>query len=92
MMPVNVFDKVRFNNPIITKLIKGKSGIKKMYLDIKIDYFLLTIGYCAPSINSIRFILREIGPLSIFRIFFLILYQKNKFPNLDLIEIQKKLF
>ena len=92
MMPVNVFDKVRFNNPIITKLIKGKSGIKKMYLDIKIDYFLLTIGYLKPSINSIRFILREIGPLSIFRIFFLILYQKNKFPNLDLIEIQKKLF
>ena len=48
-MPVNVFDKRRFNKPIITKLIKGKSGTKKMYLDINlIDYFLLTIG-CEPT-------------------------------------------
>ena len=51
MMPVKVFYKVRFNKPIIAKLIKGNSGTKKMYLDIKIDYFLLIIGDFKPSIK-----------------------------------------
>ena len=42
MMPVKVFDKLRFNKPIIAKLIKGKSGTKNIYLDINlIDYFFI---------------------------------------------------
>ena len=62
MMPVNVFDKLRFNKPIIAKLIKGKSGTKNIYLDINlIDYFLLITG-CKPS-NYIQFV--KIRPLSI---------------------------